>query len=284
MMLGPEIIARSIESHSYIDKFGNRWQYNPWSDHHSKVACWAVLFDLLITCELLRRHTAAGTAFFGINHEMSDFRMDRKKDLDLVICTRGTGEEGPGPATFAEMAEEFGIVLSRVEREILRALPALSRAPVGVVHLALEAKATMTEHVKSLPRLHDELTSSHVCIHGNSNRVIAVGLSIINAGAEFISPKNNLRALKRRQPRVNVHSQPKAATRTVDKVRQVARRSNVDERGFDAIGVLMLDTRNDGSRVRVVSEPPAVPASDIFHYDAMIRRAAQLYEARFPHA
>ena len=41
-------------------------------------------------------------------------------------------------------------------------------SPVGAVLVALEAKACMTAHVKSLPRLYDELNSSHLCVHGAS--------------------------------------------------------------------------------------------------------------------
>ncbi len=281
-MDGPAIIARSIGAHVYRDKFGNSWQYNPWSDHHSKVACWAALFDLLQNCELMRRHAAQRTIAFGINHTMSDFKADREKDLDLVVCTPGTG--APSSITFGAMARDYGIVLTDAERLRLAGLTELFSAPVGVVHLALEAKATMTEHVKALPRLYDELTSSHVCIHGASNRVIAAGLSIINAGSEFISPKNNLLALRRRKPRVNAHKQPYATSRTIDKVKQIARRSNVEERGFDAIAVILLKMRNDGTAVEVVESEPAPQAGDNFHYETMIRRLAQLYEARFPHA
>ena len=281
-MLGPEIIVRSIAQHKFVDRFKNSWQYNPWSDHHSKVACWSVLFDLLLTCELLRRHASEKKVGFGINHKMSDFRMDRDKDLDLVICTPGT-ESIEGARTFADLSDTYKISLSQMELTALKALPTLIEAPVGSVHLALEAKATMTAHVKALPRLYDELNSSHSCIHGASNLAIAAGLSIINGSREFISPKNNLRHV-RSKPSVNSHTQPHATLRTIAKIRQIPRRSTIDERGFDALAILVVDMRNDGSPVSLITEPPAPPAGDIFHYDSMIRRVAQLYEGRFPRA
>jgi hypothetical protein len=230
----------------------------------------------------MRRHAAQGTIAFGINHAMSDFKADREKDLDLVVCTPGSG--AALSTTFRAMAKNYEVVLTAAERSRLESLPELRGAPVGVVHLALEAKATMTEHVKALPRLYDELTSSHVCIHGASNRVIAAGLSIINAGPEFISPKNNLLALRRRQPRVNIHKQPNVTSRTIDKLKQIARRSNVEERGFDAIAIILLNIRNDGTAVELIESDPAPQPGDNFHYETMIRRVAQLYEARFPHA
>jgi hypothetical protein len=280
-MIGPRIIARTISANRVEDKHGNLWQYNPWSDHHSKVSCWAALLDLLLNCDLMRRHAQAGKIAFGINHQMSDFRMDRSKDLDLVICT--PRENLRRARTFLELGEAYRVVLDSTESGALAELPILLEAPIGVVHLALEAKATMTEHVKALPRLYDELTSSHLCIHGSTNRAIAVGLSIINAGSEFISPKNNPWKLSKRRTRINSHAQPYASQRTIEKLKQIPRRTNVDERGFDALGVVMLSVRNDGSPVELVTGPPAPDLSEILHYDSMIRRAVQLYEARFPH-
>ena len=281
-MFGPKIIANSISANALDDKHGNVWQYNPWSDHHSKVACWAVLFDLMRSCELLREHARLQKIAFGINHTMADFRIDRSKDLDLVICTpRGAS---PGGRSFADLGEAYAVSLTAAERSELKALPALHEAPVGVVHLALEAKATMTEHVKALPRLYDELTSSHLAIHGASNMAIAVGLSIINASDDFISPKTNPWKITKRRLRSTLHVQPKAVLRTIEKVKQIPRRTSIDDRGFDALGIVVLNVRNDGSAVELVSKPPAPPQDDILHYDAMIRRAAQLYEARFPRA
>ena len=48
------MVARSISAARIADDFGNEWQYHSRSDKHSKVACWAVLFDLLQTSALLR--------------------------------------------------------------------------------------------------------------------------------------------------------------------------------------------------------------------------------------
>jgi hypothetical protein len=48
------------------------------------VACWGVLFDLLLESELLRSHFGDGTLAFGVNHEMRDFKQNRKKNLDSV--------------------------------------------------------------------------------------------------------------------------------------------------------------------------------------------------------
>ena len=87
-MFGPEILVRTLSKATRLDQFGNRWQYHPPSDHHSKVACWGIVFDLLRGSPLLKQHVARGLVHFGINHEMRDFVHDRKKNLDLFFVLR----------------------------------------------------------------------------------------------------------------------------------------------------------------------------------------------------
>ena len=96
-MDGPGIVATTLSWPSIPDRFGNVWQYHSRSDHHSKAACWGVLFDLLTESALLRQHASAGKVAFGVNHEMSDFHTKRKKNLDLVVCRPGTPDSVPAP-------------------------------------------------------------------------------------------------------------------------------------------------------------------------------------------
>ena len=110
-MHGPQIIAASISAHRYTDKHGNIWQYNPWSDYHSKVACWAVLFDVAQSCAQLREHARAGLIGFGINHQMVDFETRKHKDLDLVLCIPRTGTKA-ADETFRELANRYSVVLA----------------------------------------------------------------------------------------------------------------------------------------------------------------------------
>jgi hypothetical protein len=166
-MYGPDILVRSLSEVTRRDRYGNEWQYHSRSDHHSKVACWGIVFDLLRTSPLLRRHVENGVVHFGINHEMRDFVHDRKKNLDLVLCT-GPASGGRSPMSLRTMATEYGIRLSPAESAELDRLPELVRAPVGAVLMALEAKACMTAHQRALPRLYDELNSSHLTVHGSS--------------------------------------------------------------------------------------------------------------------
>src|SRR4051812_35029869 len=128
-MYGPEIIVRSLSRARIADQHGNTWQYHPQSDRHSKIACWAILFDLLVRCPLLRRHVEAGTVGFGINHTMTDFSSDRQKDLDLVISIPRAEQGKANRITFADLAEQFEVALSSEERTVLRGLPELRRLP-----------------------------------------------------------------------------------------------------------------------------------------------------------
>lgn len=279
-MHGPEILVRTLSKVSRTDKFGNAWQYHSRSDHHSKVACWGIVFDLLQSCALLRRHVASGAVHFGINHEMRDFVQDRTKDLDLVLCTPGTGQLKGKQSTLAQLGESYGIELTPAEAVELAALPVLTRAPVGSVLMALEAKACMTAHQRALPRFYDELNSSHLTVHGASDQAIAAGFAMINMSELYLSPDLNKKN-RVADPEWSRHTQPKDAQITVDKVRQLPKRSKTGDTGYDALAIVVVDFVNDGSPVQLVTRPPAPAAGDIYNYDSMIDRLSHIYATRF---
>jgi hypothetical protein len=279
-MDGPGILARSMSTPRITDKFGNAWQYHSRSDQHSKVACWALLFDLLHQCPLLREHVANGKIGFGINHEMRDFKNNRSKYLDLVICTPGSttySEE----LSFVELAEQYHVDLTAEQRAQLASYPHLPRVAVGSVHLALEAKAAMTEHIKALPRLFDELNSSHLAIHGSADFAIAAGFAVVNYAATFVSSDRNKQNLATHAAVVTTHKQPKATERTIKKLEEIPRRTHGGAEGFDALGIVVLELKNDGAPVTVVTHSPAPAPADVWYYDQMIRRIASLYANKF---
>jgi hypothetical protein len=280
-MYGLNILARTLSVPSPKGATGSTWQYHPRSDHHSKVACWGILFDLLQHSSLLTAHVANGRVIFGINHEMSDFRTRRKKNLDLVLATPA-GRGKPSRETFADLAKRYFIQLSAEEQAILQNLPVLRNDLVAAVHLALEAKACMTEHLKARPRLYDELNSSHDAVHGAANMAIAAGFAMINVSRDFISP--GLNRSWRHPSKVTHHDQPRVTERVIDKLHQIPRRASTGTSGFDAMAIVVVECANDGSRVKIVREPPAPQPGDPVSYEAMIARVAQLYESRFPHA
>jgi hypothetical protein len=274
---GPDIVVSSLSVPQPRGPSKTPWQYHSRSDLHSKVACWAVLFDLLQQSALMRSHATSGKIVFGINHELRDFATARKKVLDLVIA-RPSGPEAK--ETLADLAQRYRVVLDSAQAKKLVALPDLRRAPVGAVLMALEAKAAMTEHVKALPRLYDELNSSHQTIHGASRQALAVGLVMVNAASTFVSPDLN------KTPGAAVvlskHSQPVAAAAVVAKVREIPRRTGSATEGYDGLGIVVISAINDGaSPVSLVTTPPAPPRGDIFYYDNMITRVANEYDTTF---
>lgn len=278
-LFGEQIIARTMQAGLVTDRHGNHWQYHSRSDHHSKAACWAIMFDLLRTCPLLRAHAAEGKIGFGINHELRDFRVNRKKNLDLVVCVGQPLDEPK--SSLAKYGEEMGIKLTDEERQELDQLPELRRGAVSNVHIALEAKACMTEHGKARPRLYDELASSFQAIHGDTNSAIAAAFVMINCAEKFASPSSrNPGRIKKNRLVFNEHKQPEAALKVLEKMMELPRRSDEKQVGFDAVGITMINCRNDGSPI-TINEAVNAQVGSIVRYDALIQRLAHLYATKF---
>lgn len=283
-MDGEKILVASLSQASIQDSHGNRWQYLSRSDNHSKLAVWGVLYDLLDQSRILREHAEAGSVVFGVNHSMRDYRTNRPKKLDLVVGPpRTNGETKRRWRTFAELGEHFGVALDDFQRKKLTTLPDLDEGVIGAVRVALEAKACMTAHTKALPRLFDELNSSHTIIHGASDPALACGHVIANHYERFLSADRNRRVLSSLAEATVSANEARGAAKVIAKVQELPRRLRQGEQGFDAIAVTTLAMANDGSPVRLVTEPPAVSKSDVHHYDRMIERMVQLYEDRFGH-
>lgn len=280
-MRGPAILARTITPVRAFGKTGYRAQYHQQSDHHSKVMSWALMFDLLLESQLMRRHVAEGKVVAGVNHVMSDFTTARKKTLDLVIA-RPADDGAYLGRTFAEFAERWDIRLSADEHALLASLPELREGRVGSVLVALEAKAAMTAHTKAKPRLYDELNSSHATVHGAADQAIAAAGVVVNAGRDFLTFDLNKLGLDTPPPlRYQRHIQPADAGGIIAKLEELPRRSSTGTYGFDAIGIVVLDIRNDGSPVSVVTAPPAPQPTSDFYYDQMVRRVVAHYDFRF---
>lgn len=277
-MFGPDILVRTMSKPTRRDRYGNPWQYHSRSDHHSKVACWGIVFDLLRVTPLLRDHVEEGVVGFGINHEMRDFVQDQKKNLDLVICTPRSSRETE-KQTLASLIADYEIDLSEYEAAEFAKLPMVKRVPVGSVLVALEAKACMTAHQRALPRLFAELNSSHLTVHGASDDAIAAGFTMVNISNRYMSPDLNKRDLT--NPEWSVHNQPRDAVLAIDKIKQLPRRSKRGETGYDALSIVIVDCANDMSPISNVTNPPAPQSGDIYHYDSMIERLRNLYTTRF---
>lgn len=283
-MNGPAILARTMSTPRVRKKGTLPWQYHPRSDHHSKVACWGVLFDLLQHSRLMREHAIAGVLAFGINHVMTNFTNGKRKALDLVVCRPKAGSVPKSrPLTFADLATSYGIELTTEEANTLRSLPPVTRQPVGAVRIALEAKAAMTEFAKARPRLYDELASSQAIVHGDTSEALAAGLVIINSSPTFVSPTANPGLPYGVPLKTSRHDQPTQLALTIDHVRGLPRRAEATGAGFDAIAVIALACSNvDADPVELITTPPAPQPGDVLHYDSLINRLIGSYAARFP--
>ena len=238
------------------------------------------MFDLLQHCKLLQNHISEDKIGFGINHKMQDFKNNREKNLDLVICR--PSENGYAKGNFGDLRESYGIKLDDKELKIFSKLPLLRKSHVGMTLVALEAKACMTEHLKARPRLYDELTSSYQTIQGDTADAIAVGLVMINLGSSFISPGKNKREKSLDSPEINQHKQPHAALSVFNKIKELARRTNVTSSGFDALGVILVNCANDGSDISTSSHfEDSLVIDPNFTYSKMIERMSHIYSTRF---
>jgi hypothetical protein len=287
---GLNIIARSMSVATRGSptgkpfQHGNAWQYHPRSDRHSKIACWALMFDLVGECGLLRSHLESGRVAIGINHTMRDFARDREKNLDLVVCRAGSTERPKlkgRPQTFAELLEPYTIELVDAERAKLAAMPIAPLAHPATVLMALEAKACMTEFGKARPRLYDELNSSHLTIHGDTNSAIAAGFALLNSAESFVSPLRNPWTLGSHPTIVNRHNQPQNLRSVAAKLAQLRRRSRPDEEGFDALAIGVIECANDGSPVTLRPNTGGRDYSEGYDYGATVSRLAHIYATRF---
>jgi len=227
---------------------------------------------------LLREHVAAKKVGFGINHELRDFKQNRKKNLDLVLSK--AANDNADQQSFADYGKQVGVVLTAEETSDLSKLPVLRAALVSNVLVALEAKACMTEHGKAQPRLFDELASSFQTVHGDTNSAIAAAFVMINCANSFISPDRNRKKVRGGKFVINAHKQPAAASGSLAKVMQLPRRSHEREQGFDALGVTMVDCANDGSQIQL-NAAMSEQVDKIVTYPSLILRVAHLYSTKF---
>ncbi|WP_180934029.1 hypothetical protein [Nocardioides ungokensis] len=217
--------------------------------------------------------------FFGVNHPMVDYVHRKKKNLDLVVCRPQTPWRG---RNLLQLAAEYKVRLTPAQAAELGKLPVMLEAEVGAVLVALEAKACMTKHSASVPRLYDELNSSHQIVHGASNNALSIGMVTVNVAHEFVSPDRNKFFDPAMRTDISKHGQPRAAESIVNMVGDLPRRTSTSAVGYDGLGIVALDVRNDNvASVTVHTAHPAPKPGDIFHYETMLRRMANEYDSAF---
>jgi hypothetical protein len=274
-MRGPAIIARTMSIPTKRGRAGRAWQYHSRSDTHSKVACWAVLFDLLRECDVFREQASRGRVAFGVNHELIG-PINKTLDLVLTIPT-ATRREGTHRRDLGELAADYGIALEEQDRRVLRDLPRIEEdisSDTSEVAVALEAKACMTEHLKSIPRLHAEILATGYLAKRAVPACVTVSYSLVNAARTFRTPSVG--------EKVNRHNQPEDAARVVRMLGSaIPLARDVGSFGYDVIGVTVLECANDGSEVIVTEGEPAPSKSQHYHYERMISSLCSQYRSRF---
>lgn len=252
-MLAPEKFAKWMTNHSHTDQYGT-WHYHPRSDEHSKALAKMVVSDLLDRCQVLRDQAARGEVAYGVNLRYTWPSTNKAKTLDLAIGV---------PATPPQM------VMGDI------AIPKVSL--LRHVLLSCEAKAVMTEHVKSKPRVFDELSSSHEIVHSGDQNAIAAGITVVNIADTFISPT---RQKIPGQLIVSKHRQPHVAAAMIQQLRGLHIRDSVGQVGFDAYATFVVNADNQGP-VHLYTNTPAPQPGDRDFYETFLQRLTQLYTERF---
>jgi hypothetical protein len=233
-----------------------------------------VLFDLLLHCDSARARATDGTLGFRVNHVMVG---PINKTLDLVVTVAPADRPKEGLSSFASLVTRYGIQLDREDRSALARLPPVyedARTDTHEVAIALEAKACMTEHSKSLPRLHAEVLATGYLAKQAAPHCIAVSYSLVNAATTFFSPARSGKSTK--------HSQPSDARRVIDMLaKAIPRVSPTSRFGYDVIGVTAIDCRNDGTPVTLAAAAASPRVDEHVHYERMIGGLCGAFRDRF---
>lgn len=272
-MLGPKILVRTLSVPTRRGKARKAWQYHPRSDVHSKVACWTLLLDCLLECDVLYNDACAGRIGFAINHLMVG---PISKTLDLVLTRVPRNRESSvGRRSFVEVGESYGVVLTPAEKQQLASLAKVyeeTRADVSEVAIAVEAKACMTDHIGALPRLHAEILATGYLAKRAAPQCSVISYTLVNTATSFRSGTAKLKAM--RQP-----DSADAVLRMLTNAVPLCR-DHHGLLGYDAVGALSIGCRNDGSPVTVSTGRGAPSTNSPINYSRMVRQICAAYRGR----
>ncbi len=266
-MSAPSELALWMNANRHKDKnLHHVYLYHSRSDAHSVELSELITRDLLRSCSALRQHAANGQIAYGVNVEHFWKTSGKAKGLDLAIGV---------PLDKSLPASEISRVFSNRRRT--GEAPSEARNVFSRVLVACEAKAVMTEHTKSQPRLFDELSSSHDIVHKGDPTTIAVGIVMVNIASTFASP---LRQRDSSHVLVSKHRQPLVTARMINHLRGLRIRDSIEEVGFDAFCTFVVDCDNQTNCVLFRDEPAPQPG-ERDHYDTFIDRISRYYAERF---
>jgi hypothetical protein len=265
----PEQFAAWMAAHEHRDaKLGFVYRYHPRSDAHSKALCRLVLEDLIAACPSLRSQAEAGQVVYGINCLYTFPVSGKTKTLDFVVA-KGKPQEGAERiGGVMSPAAELGTVKVGNRKE--------KRFAIERVLLSCESKAAMTEHVKSKPRLFDELSSSHEIVHQGDPEALAAGITVVNIAKTFVSPTRQ----KGESLTVTAHRQPDVTRQMVTYLRGLPIRTDRATVGFDAYATIVIDCDNQ-KVASLWTAPPAPQPGDRDHYDTFLTALSRAYEEWF---
>lgn len=258
-MRAPERLIRWWRSHRKAHKsFPFEVSYHPRSDEHSKILCQYVLEDLIEICASLAEQARRGEICYDLNHEV--YRLDgTKKVLDLVI--------GQPQAPLVGEGVRKGTVVT------------------PGIRVALEAKACMTSHTASKPRLRDELTGSMRSAVEASPHAVVCGIAVVNAAASFVSPLDQPDPIPVTSPelRRKKHKQPKAAAGVVEMLERLPLRQDPPETGFDSLGIIVVSHDNElpVPSVELITSLPCPQTASPRSYQSFLIDICNKYRRRF---
>jgi len=257
-MSAPEDLATWMATHEHKDKIlPHIYRYHSRSDIHSVQLCEFIVRDLLRSSRDLRKQAALGDVAYRINVRHTWQATGKSKALDLAI----------GVPADKEAISPTGQIL-----KVRRASNAFAK-----LFIACEAKAVMTEHGKSQPRLFDELSSSHEIVHHGDQEAIAAGIVMVNIAPKFVSP---LRQKDANQIHWSSHDQPTVAARMIQHLRGLRVRDEVGQVGFDAFCTFVVNCDNQND-CKLYKDTPAPQRGDRDYYDTFLQRITRFYSERF---
>jgi hypothetical protein len=274
-MYGPEIIARTMSIPTRRGKKSRkRWQYHGRSDAHSKIACWALLFDLLHSCDEFKGQARRGKVRFAVNHLMVG---PINKTLDLVVCASADSDATLPRRSFLDLGREYGVQLSPAETALANEVPQFAEEhndDLSEVLVALEAKACFTDLQGSIPRLHAEILATGYLARESTPSCITASYTLVNGSPRFTSPG--------KKGTIKHSRQPLETLVVLEMIRKaIPRAKSYPHFGYDAIGATVVDCANDGSPVTVLTSTPAPNTNDFIHYDRMIKSLCSAFRHRY---
>ena len=250
-MRGPQALIDHFRAH----------HYHPRSDAHSNAICLGILDDLLDLCEPLAARAKRGEIVARLNHTVTVNYQNWNIDLAL----------GPPPGAPQP---------SSADERITFAVPA-------VVEVAVEAKGVMTEHGKARHNRLRDLQAFHHHAHIYNQRVIAVGVIVVNIAEFFWSPTRATSDVTRHR---NIEQ---VGAETVNLYRNLPlRNSPAAGPGLEAVCVLVVRHDNLGKNVDLpadapaggetvlITKPPAPQVGDPLNYATMVQRVCTSYQDR----